>query len=67
MAGRRISARGLSMSRAAKQHLKNKKRKKKIGVSEKEPEVSSKGFWILVIAVLIVLGFVVTHIASGRR
>ena len=55
------------MSRAAKQHLKNKKRKKKIGVSEKEPEVSSKGFWILVIAVLIVLGFVVTHIASGRR
>ncbi len=59
MADRRISARRLSMSQAGKQHLKARKRKKKLGIPKKEPEVGKKGLWILVIAALIVSGFVV--------
>ncbi len=59
MAGGQISPRRLSMSRAAKQHLKDRKRKKKFGILKKEPEVGKKGLWILVIAALIVSGFVV--------
>ena len=47
------------MSRAAKQILKEKKRKKRLGIADKEPEVSSKGLWIVVFAALIIIGFMV--------
>ena len=61
MGGRR-SARRLSMSRAAKQYLKEKKRRKRRGIPAKEPEVSTKGLWILVIAALIAFGLVMAWI-----
>ncbi len=64
MAGRRMSARHLSMSRAAKQILKETKRKKRLGIPKKKPEVSRKGLWILVIAALIVFGFAVAWITA---
>jgi len=53
--GGRISARGLSTSREAKEHLKERKRRKKLGIPDKEPEhLSRKTLWILVIAAVIV-------------
>ena len=62
--GRRRSARRLSMSRAAKQHLKEKKRRERLGIPEKEPEVSKKALWILVIAALIVFGVAMAWVAG---
>ncbi len=53
--GGRISARGLSTSRASKEHQKERKRRKKLGIPDKEPEkLSKKALWILVIAALVV-------------
>lgn len=65
MAGRRISARRMSMSRAAKRHLRKAKRREKLGIPPEKPEASRKGFWILVIAALIVLGFVASRVFGG--
>ena len=64
MGGRRISGRRLSMSRAAKQYLKDKKRKEKLGISAKTPEVSRKDLWILVLAALVLFGLVVAWSAA---
>ena len=51
------------MSRAAKQILKDKHRKKKFGPPQKKTKVSRRGLWILLVAGLIVLGLVVAQIA----
>lgn len=64
MAGRRMSGRRLSMSKAAKRILKEKRRKKKRGAVEKEDEGSNIGFWVFAIAALIVLGYVVSRVLS---
>ena len=63
MGRRGMSARRLSMSRAAKRYLKDKKRKKKLGIPKKKPALSRKALWILVIAALIVFGLVMALIA----
>ena len=61
--GGRISARALSTSREAKEHQKERKRRKKLGIPDKEPEkLSKKTLWILVIAALVV-GCVVAWVA----
>ncbi len=62
--GRRRSARRLSMSRAARQYLKEKKRRERRGIPAKEPEVSKKALWILVIAALIVFGLAMAWVAG---
>jgi len=63
---RRTSGRRLSMSRAAKEILREKKKKKKrLAVPEKEPEGSSKGFWILVIAALAIVGLVLAQVLGS--
>ncbi len=56
------------MSRAAKQHLKNKKRKR-TGAPAKnarklEAALRWKGVWILLVAALIVLGLIIARMAA---
>ena len=67
MAGRRTSARRLSMSQAAKRHLKEKKRREKLGLVEKpavSPEISRKTLWILAVAALVTVCIVVGLIVA---
>ena len=71
MARKQASLRGLSMSPAAKKHLKELKRRKKreklLGISsEKGREIKKKDIWrfviILIIAALIIFALVMTQI-----
>ena len=50
------------MSQAAKQHLKDQKRRKKLGRSEKQPDVSEAGIWAWVVVALVVIVFFVVQV-----
>ena len=66
MAGRKTSARRLSMSQAAKKHLKEKKRKERLGIlnnpAETKPAISRKTVRVLVIATLVVMFVLVVFV-----
>jgi hypothetical protein len=64
MTGRRISARRLSMSPAAKQLLKDQKRRKKLGLPEKQPDESKPGIWAWMVVALVVIVFFVFQVLS---
>ena len=64
MSARRVNPRRFTMSRAAKQILKDKKRKRKLVIPEKQPEDNRTGMWILGIGALIALGLIVALIVA---